>query len=528
MNSETKRYDRLGTDRSTFVILLSMYFVVLFPILRADRYYNDDLKRALIGRQSWDATGRPLTTLLMRALQCYDHLMVDISPLPQFGAIVILAWIGVLIGRRYDIRSPWMAALAAFPLGAQPFFLENLSYKFDSLNMSLAMWFALAPILAVSENRRGWWLGVLSLFVSLNLYQAAINAFLVFIVLEVVLAQLKGWTPREVVKQFFFRGLQAGVTMLLYELIVGIHINGWVKQNSEKIHDLQELPLIGKNFVDFYTYVGSSFDIQWWLYFGPVLAVMALFPIVVGVRYAIKESATQNATVKAIAVLTSFFVPLTALACALGPLLVLVKPLIQPRVLMGVGALLSMALITTHVANKAWRHSEKWSLAAGSMLAIGMSVFASAYGNALSEQKNYEERIASRLADDLAELHTMNSVNAFLLDGTAGYSPVTEHVAEQFPLMRSLIPTYIAPDDKSRRHIFLQYFMTDDMIDLGLQADESVTHKRSTILSRAHEVQPTRATRAYEIRLIDGAALVSFSSVSLNRNEPESSIDDAQ
>src|SRR4249920_1852 len=98
-------------DRSVFLTLFALYFVILFPILRANRYYNDDLKRALIGRTGWDATGRPLTNLLMRMLQCYDHAMVDISPLPQFGAIAILAWVGVLIARRYAITPPWLAAL---------------------------------------------------------------------------------------------------------------------------------------------------------------------------------------------------------------------------------------------------------------------------------------------------------------------------------------------------------------------------------------------------------------------------------
>jgi hypothetical protein len=152
------RTDPACDDRSVFAILLALYFLILYPILRANRYYDDDLKRALIGRTGWDSNGRPLTTLLMKLLQCYDSALVDISPLTQIGAVAILAWVGVLIARRYAMRSPWMAALVAFPLGAQPFYLENLSYKFDALSMSLAMLLALLPVLAIKDNRRGWWL----------------------------------------------------------------------------------------------------------------------------------------------------------------------------------------------------------------------------------------------------------------------------------------------------------------------------------------------------------------------------------
>src|SRR5262249_46718944 len=154
------------------------------------RYYNDDLKRALIGRTGWDSNGRPLTTLLMKLLQFYDHALIDISPFTQIGAVAILAWAGVLIARRYAIRSPLVAALVAFPLGAQPFFLENLSYKFDSLSMSLALFLALLPVVALREDRRGWWLGVAALFASLCLYQPAFTAFLIFVLVEVVVAQL--------------------------------------------------------------------------------------------------------------------------------------------------------------------------------------------------------------------------------------------------------------------------------------------------------------------------------------------------
>ncbi|WP_238592301.1 hypothetical protein, partial [Staphylococcus aureus] len=53
------------------------------------------------------------------------------------------------------------------------------------------------------------------------------------------------------------------------------------------------------------------------------------------------------------------------------------------------------------------------------MLALGMCVLASAYGNAASAQKSYESRIANSLANDLARLKASRGVHAFLLDGTA-------------------------------------------------------------------------------------------------------------
>jgi hypothetical protein len=504
----------LRNDRSVFLILIALYVVILFPILRANRYYNDDLKRALIGRTGWDSTGRPLTTLLMKLLQCYDHALVDISPLTQFGAIAILAWLGVLVGRRYFVGSPGMVALAAFPLGAQPFFLENLSYKFDALSMSLAMLLALTPIVALKNDRLGWWLGILSLFVCLNFYQPAINAYLVFVLLDIVLAQLRGDAPREVMRQAGSRALQVGVAMLVYQLVVGIHVNGWVKQNSETIHTLHEAPLIAANFIDFYKYIGTSFNTQWWLYFGPVLLLMALVSIVIGVRFALKARRAHRSGIAALIFATSLLMPLAALALALGPMLLLVKPLVIPRVLLGVGALLAAALVMMDVAFRTWGWSDKWALSVGCMLALGMCSFASAYGNALGEQKNYEERIAARLADDLAEVRA-KGVQSFLLDGAAGYSPVTAHVAEQFPLVRSLVPPYISADDMFRTHIFLLFFVPD-MDDMRLRSDPETMKVKSAILAKACNVPALHETSAYGFRLVDGVAVVTFNGAQPN------------
>ena len=511
MNSSDTNRTPSSNDSRIFLVLLGLYAFIIFPILRADQYYNDDLKRALIGHGSWDATGRPLTTLLMRMLQAYDPAMVDISPLTQMGAIAILAWTGVLIARRYVFASPWMASLAAFPLGAQPFFLENLSYKFDALSMGLAIFFAFLPIVMLRHSRRRWWLGVASIFISLNFYQAAINAYLVFIVLDVLLGQLEEKTPRQLARQFGSRVIQAGLAMLLYELIVGIHINGWVKAHSEKIHSLQQLPLLASNFVDFYMYIGTSFSEQWQLYASPFLLSMLLCAVAVGVRYAydIHTAAVWKRTILFAA---SLLIPLAALACALGPMLILSKPLFVPRVLIGFGALLAAGLILMQAALRRWRASDKWALTVAGILALGMCVIASAYGNALREQKNYENRIAAHLADDLADLKGAGTIDSFLLDGSAGYSPITAHVASQFPITYLLISPYLSAEDRFHSHTFLGYYVSGVT---DMRSDESPANlsRITQILAQACSMPAPYTTGAYSVRVIAHIAVVTFRQV---------------
>lgn len=124
----------------------------------------------------------------MRALQFGASRVLDLAPLPQLFAIALLSWTGVLVARRFAIVSPVMAALLTLPLGAQPFVLENLSYRFDAPFMALALPCALLPIVIKRAGKAGWGLGTFSLIACLNLYQPAITAFLVVALLEAAVA----------------------------------------------------------------------------------------------------------------------------------------------------------------------------------------------------------------------------------------------------------------------------------------------------------------------------------------------------
>jgi hypothetical protein len=310
--------------------------------------------------------------------------------------------------------------------------------------------------------------------------------------------------------------LQTGVAMLIYQLIVGIHVNGWVKQKSETIHGLYELPLIGTNIIDFYNFIGGSFNEQWWRYFAPVLIFISLFPIAIGIRYAIKSRSTQPTWVTAILFAISFLLPVAALVCVLGPMLLLFKPPIGARLLIGVGALLAAGLIVMQAALRQWRRSDKWTLSVACMLALGMCALASAYGNALGEQKNYEDRIAARLADDLAEFNTSDPTHSVLLDGTAGYSPITAHIAEQFPIIHSLVPPYIVAADMFHTHIFLMYYLSD-FVDMRLKTDAETSQSASALLAKTCEIAATRSTSAYSMYVIGSTAVVTFLSAHSQR-----------
>lgn len=447
-----------GAVRAVFARLLGLYALLLYPILHADRPYNDDLKRALLGRASWDSNGRPLTTLLMRAVQCYNHAMVDIAPLPQIGAIVLLAWAGARLSRRFTDASPWLAALLVFPLGAQPFFLENLSYQFDALSMALAVWLAVWPLLMPTTRRgRGW--GMASLFGALCLYQPAINVFLVLALAELVLTQAAAAEPTAGLRTLVRRAVQIAVAMAVYELLVGMHISGWVKRQAAPIHDWRELPRIADNFVAFYGFVGRSFSGHWWAVFGILAMLLALACVMVGVRHARPRDPHRPHVQRALLVALAFAMPWIAMVAALGPMLLLRAPEIQPRVLIGIGALLASGLLVLRVALRPWTWGDRACVAVAGAFALGVGVIASAYGSAMADQQRFERHVAAHLADDLAAWPAATPIRRLVVTGSTGFSPLADHVAGEFPLMRTLVPTYLDATHRFATSGWLMFYL---------------------------------------------------------------------
>ena len=516
--------------------LVALYAFILVPIVRADRLYNDDLKRALFGRTGWDSNGRPLTTLLMKLLQCYDHALVDIAPFTQMAAAAVLVFTGHRLAHRFSRAPSWTSALLVFPLGAQPFFLENLSYHFDALSMALAVFFAVVPfiidepsrranditmeqsgVLAVVhaqveswEHRRRWsfWLGTLSLFACLNLYQPAANVALVLALLEAVLAMLDATPPASLARSLGRRVAQVVLAAFSYEVTIGSHVNGWVRQKSVPVA-LDHLSQVTVNLHHFLGFILDSFHLQWWLYFGPVVAVMALVLIGVGLCYAWSFRRAWGARRTVLTASATCCMPFFAMITAFGPLLLLADPPVESRVFVGVGAVLAAGLLILDSAARQWRWSSRWSIAAATMLAIGMSVIASAYGNALAAQKAFEEHTARQLADDLAASGANSPFQSVLLAGSTGYAAQTAHIIEEFPLIRSLVPPYIDGTDSFHTHIFLLHFLPE-FDDLRLSDREDLQATKTRLIDAACQAKPEHVRSTYWQYRVDATVVVLF------------------
>ncbi|WP_294155705.1 glucosyltransferase domain-containing protein [uncultured Selenomonas sp.] len=169
-----------GQEKKLFFILCGFYLLYFLPILLAGDDYIDDLGRSLSGYRGWSRTGRPLAELVIVLLNL-GHRLQDMAPLPQLLALVLFAYTMVLLARRFyvPVKLPLLVGCLGLAI-MSPFFLENLSYHFDSVTMVLALCLALSSY-ALPEDmprRRCFRFAVISVLLMLLCYQAAVGAYI--------------------------------------------------------------------------------------------------------------------------------------------------------------------------------------------------------------------------------------------------------------------------------------------------------------------------------------------------------------
>lgn len=486
-----------GDEKTTFTISLVLYSFVLLPILIADRYHVDDWGRSGLGYTNWGLDGRPLTDLIVTTLDLGKPL-VDFSPICQIGAMVCLSWLSIVVARKFDITRPLVAALTTFPLGANPFFLTNLSYKFDSLPMALSLLFALIPIVlhrALDKpDRRSLLIGALFLLGSLCLYQPSLNAFLVFAVLEFLLLQKRNESPAAITLLVRHRILQVLIAIGVYKLVALYTLHEpYSIEHSSLISGVGGLAIVQRNLLAFWSFpiellTGS---LRSNLVLPVVLALIA--SIAVGLRY----TGRMVKRFKVIWMCGAFLIPILMLLGTFGFLIFLQSPTGGVRTFIGFGALITASLIL--ISSLLTEHNVPGRLQCALLLipAYTMIAFASIYGNATKAQKDYERHIAESLSDDLKAVMAVETVQNLIVDGSVGYAPLVDRIMEKrYRLIGHLVPIDLRGDQTGGFPIVLRF--------LGIYLpEESLKSRISSVVAETATATPLRSNSYYEIFLLD-------------------------
>lgn len=405
-----------------FAVLFLTYCAAIYPILRSNFNYIDDMGRVFSGYAGWDGFSRYVSNYLSHVIHAGNYLF-DISPIPQLLAVGILCIASLvvisLIKQREDI-SYWDLA-TVIPLGLSPYFLECISYKYDSPYMALSILSSVLPLIFYRRNKLIYSLAVIvGTLIMCMTYQAASGIFPML----VLLLAFTMWTSKKNIKDIFTFLAHSAATYLsglaIFYIFLMRPVDSYVSNGIASISN------IIAHYRTYLKLVESDFRVVWLI----AILLLTVWFIIVQV-YKSKQNKFMSFLIAIVTVCT-----MALLSFGLYP--ALEKPLTAPRAMYGVGAYIAFIGVGGIVSG-AGRYITRFLTFAMAWLFI---TFSCAYGNALAVQNEYINFRITEVIGDLTELGEFNTdkQKEFRIVGNAGHAPALRNAIRHSKILARLVP----------------------------------------------------------------------------------------
>lgn len=415
-----------------FILKLTVIFSVIFmiaisAILRANFNYIDDLGRTLNGYRGWENFSRYISTYLSVAVHAGRRL-TDISPLPQFIAVVWMALASAIVVEvfcNHKKISVWNVA-AVIPMTLSPYFLECLSYKFDAPYMALSVLGSVLPFLFYQFGYKLYIIvSVVGLLVMCMTYQASSGIY----PMVTIFLCAKYWNDGKSIKEirdFLAQSILSYLAgLLLFKVVFMKTVNAYVSNDITKTNSI--LQTISENLLRYFSLIKNDATNSW-------IILVTLVAIAFIVSFVI--ASTRH---KMVAMMLAITVVALGASISYGAYLVLPKPLFAPRGMYGVGVFVALLGINSV---ELW-NKNILAKVGNLFLAWSLIVFSFTYGNALAEQKRYTDFRTHMALTDVSRVNyvTKNGKYEMMLYGNAGKSPVVKKMEQKYRVLSRLVPS---------------------------------------------------------------------------------------
>ncbi len=415
---------------------------VLFvlPIVIANVYYIDDLGRAIDGYTGWGRDGRPMADVIMIALNL-GKTLTDLAPLPLLISAALLAWCFY----RYQQKFIGGAGLAAFivPLSflGNPFFVEVLSYRFDSLTIVSGVAFCFLSV-TIGDYRvvKRNLLATAAMVAAIASYQVMLNLLVILVLIELVRQVAEGEMPQNILRSATERLGQLLLSLGSYFFIIlPLSLRKQNVVNHPGVASGNVLATLRDNMQHYSDFIRSAL-------FGD--ATLPIFCILTGamllgtlyLSYVYLKARGRGLTQWLVAGYCTCSALITPF-CILGMLLLLNNSIAGfARVYIGVsGYLLYFSTLLYFVAKKTGIRLLNLMIVLPLLYTFP---FMYAYGNALRQQNILDHDLVQSIKQDTAEYSEREYYIVF--NGNRRESAVLHHAAKKYPLINPLVVNYFS------------------------------------------------------------------------------------
>ncbi|EGT4384004.1 glucosyltransferase domain-containing protein [Cronobacter malonaticus] len=382
-------------DSGCWVIVCVTALFVL-PILLSGVLYQDDILRTANGEAYWGVLGRPMSDVAVMALGFGSGFVVDSFPLSLILAGVLLGASSVMLYCRFAINRGIASGVVFSLFSLSPFFLQNLSYHFDSFPMMLGVFLAVLPYSKMCASFKLAFrvlFGAVCLVLALSLYQATINVFLSLCAIEIAYVLYSRGSGTDALRMSAERAASAIIGMIIYMkgvtpffLSKNVHSDLVLKADDPAKSLLY-------NFERFWNIASSLMNDSLYMAWVLIIVVATVGLIILSFRVAKSEFSLTSKIIGFAVFSSGIAVTLFSIA---GPFIFIDKTVVAPRVMMGLpGFMLLIGYLASMLSSKIIT-----TIACIIPVVFSLS-YSSAYGNASKHQRSLEDKVFYDIASSL-------------------------------------------------------------------------------------------------------------------------------
>lgn len=274
--------------RNGIYLSLALGGLYVLPIILANFYYVDDLARSVAGYARWSDNGRPLAEYIIKGMS-FGGRVIDLAPLPLILSVLVVVLSGYYYCFKAGIEGRVTVAITSVSLLISPFYLQNISYRFDVFTMSLSV-AACVLSAAVLLNRSGYvWflLSGLLILASLSLYQSSANICIAMIGLNALVSYRTTLFKSTVLESVLY-AITIVAALLFYKFcIASVFVSGvYSESHAESASSMESVIKAINAYAWMFkeTFIGN---------YGKAMSLLAIIPLI-AIVYHVAAKKTLN------------------------------------------------------------------------------------------------------------------------------------------------------------------------------------------------------------------------------------------
>lgn len=413
----------------TIIFIVAIMYV--FPLLLANVYYTDDMNRIISGGQ-WDHDGRFVASYLSKILSFNQSGITSLFPYSIVISSIIVTISGLILVSILNDEHKIINYLPALFLLISPFYLENLAYRFDSLYMSLSIFFSVLPFFFLGK-KSFFIISIASLFLVCGLYQSTIMLYIASMLCiqthHIANNQKIQW------KLFIYSCIALIIAVFLYKLALkGLNFN--VGRSQLLPFTFASLDIIKSRINAYY----GVFRTLFWetKYIFAILPILLL--TIIGIFLSLNK--------------TNFFKKISLyIICILGisfsillPNIILETMWLTARTFIVFPVFLFFCTVFINIFMKKITYKISNYIIYGAYITIIFYSFmlSSVFGTILKNNEEYHNYLASQITPIILENSIDQSNISLAISGWAPKAPKSQFLYNKYPIMNLLAPNYLA------------------------------------------------------------------------------------